>query len=219
MVTRSELLKLLGSDFKRFVYDNFLAFGSLVFTKTGTAQETKLLHEIKLATGVLANSTLKMRYNNNIFNPWYSEAYFHLHLNSMKDVFAFFGFKEGVNDPTSVMTENHVGIMVENGKMYFSSADGNNQQKVEITGVDMTTDFIYKISGSKLYTFPLPQIIPYFDTFRIITPDRIWRMRQNNSTYRPDDTVYHCMFFIENTTGSEKFFKIKKFVYGEEYAD
>lgn len=219
MVTRSELLELLSSDFKRFIYDPFLTAESLVFTKTGTAQETRLLHELKLATGVMANSTLKCRYNNNIFNPWYSEAYWHLHLNSMKDVFAFFGFKEGVGNPTSVMTENHIGIIVEDGKMFFSSADGDNQQKVEITGIDMTTDFIYKITKSRLYTFPLPQIVPYFDEFRIITPDRVWSLRQDNSTYLFDDTVYHCMFFIENLVGSDKFFKIKKFVYGEQYAD
>lgn len=219
MVTWRETLNLLSTDFKRFIYDPFLSTENLIFTKTGTADETRMLHELKLSTGLLEGSTLKLRYNNNIFNPWYSEAYFHVILNSMKDVFVFFGFKETVEDPTSVMVENHIGVMVENEKLYFSSANGSYQQKVEVSGIDMTTDFIYKIVGSKLYTFPLPQIIPYFDTFHIITPDRVWSLKQDNSTYPPEDSVYNCVFFIKNTVGIEKFIKLKKFVYGEEYAD
>lgn len=219
MTTKWELLDLLSTSFKRFLYDPFLSTENMILTKTGTADESRLLHDLKLSTGILEGSTLKLRYNNNIFNPWYSEAYFHLHLNSMKNVFAFFGFKESVGDPASLMTENHVGVILENEKVYFSTGDGKSQQKVEISGLNATSDYLYKIVGSKLYTFPFPQIIPYMDTFRIITPDRIWTLRQHNTTFVPEDQIYYCIYFIKNLVGEDKFIRSRKFIYGEEYAD
>ncbi|MEM2614620.1 MAG: hypothetical protein QXO15_10450 [Nitrososphaerota archaeon] len=212
-------MELLSTGFNKFLYDNFNSTESLIFTRTGSAEEEKRLMDLTLKTGIMANSTLKARYNMNIFNICYGKAYFNLYVNSVKDVFAFFGFKVTPEDPTSTMTEEHAGVMIENGKLYFSTANGSNQQKSEIIGINPTRDMIYKIEYDKLYTFPLPQTIPYFDTFHIIPQDRIWTLRQQNSTFPPKDTSYYCVFFIKNLVGKDKFIKIKKFVYGERYVD
>jgi len=227
MVTRDELLELLATDFNKFIYDDFnyiqnwrlFSAPGLTFAKTGSAEEDIKLLQMRMNTGIQANSTLFGYYNYNIFNPMYGKAYFHLQLSSMKNIFVFFGFKETLDLPTSAMTEKHIGIMVENNKMYLSSSDGTTQQKVEIVGLDMTRDNIYRIENDKLYTYPFPYYSPYLDNVRLITPDRIWTMRQQNSTYPPDDTAYYCCFFIKNLTGADAYINVKKFIYGEEYAD
>lgn len=219
MVTREDLLELLATSFNKFMFDNFSSTEALIFTKTGTAEVDKRWGDLTLNTGILENSTLKARYNMNLFNICYGQAYFNLYFNSIKDVFGFFGFKITPENPTSTMTEEHAGVMIENGKVYFSTSNGSRQQKVEITGIDPTRDMVYKIEYDKLFTFPLPQKIPYFDTFHIITPDRVWTLRQQNSTYPPKDTSYYCMFFIKNLVGLNKFLKVKKFIYGERYVD
>ena len=231
MVTRDELVELLATGFSRFLYDNFLSTESIVLTKTGTSSETKRIMELELSTGILSNSTIKARYNYNIFNPIYSSACFRLQFSDTANVRAFFGFKETANDPifgaVGSMVEYHAGVFVEpdiltpalGTKMYWSTGDGTSQQKVEILGVDITRDMIYKIQGQKLSTFPLPQVIPYFDTFRLITPDRIWTLRQDNSSVLPYDTNYYIMFFLENLENLDKNVRIKSLTYGEEYAD
>jgi hypothetical protein len=142
-----------------------------------------------------------------------------MQFSSAKNIFAFVGFKEYPEDPQSQMTENHSGIIVENKKLYFSTGNGKFQQKVEILGIDITRDFVYKIKYNELHTCPLPQIIPYLDTFRIITPDRVWTMNQKNSTYPPGDTGYYFMVFLKNLTNEDKFINLKSFVYLQEYAD
>jgi hypothetical protein len=209
----------LARRYNRFFYDTFLSTERLIFTKTLTAIETKRLGELKLSTGVMANSTIKMRYDYNIFNIFYGEAIIRMQFSSAKNIFAFVGFKEYPEDPKSQMAENHSGIIVENEKLYFSTGNGKFQQKVEIVGIDITRDFVYKIKYNELHTCPLPQIIPYMDTFRIITPDRIWTMNQKNSTYPPSDTGYYFIVFLKNLTNEDKFINLKSFVYLQEYAD
>ena len=231
MVTRDELMELLASGFNRFIYDNFNSTESVVLTKTGTAAETKRIMELKLSTGILANSTIKARYNYNIFSPVYGSAFFRLQFSDTIDIKAFFGFKETSDSPifgsVGSMVEYHSGVTLEpdimtpalGTKMYFTTGDGVSQQKVEILGIDSTHDFIYKIQWNKLSTLPLPQIIPYFDEFRIITPDRVWTLNQANDSVLPFDTSYYVMFYLENLSNDERNVRIKSFVYGEEYAD
>jgi hypothetical protein len=149
----------------------------------------------------------------------------------MADCKAFFGFKEssaGIDWLDAVqIKESSSGLMIDGGKLYAytsrKTAEGPpatySQQKTEITGIDATRDFIYKIEFNKFSTQPLPQVIPYFDGFRIITPDRIWTLNQTNGTYPPEDIIHYLYFEIKNNTGANKFLKIKAVAIGEEYAD
>jgi hypothetical protein len=66
---------------------------------------------------------------------------------------------------------------------------------------------------------PLPQIIPYFDTFRIISPDRIWTTKATNSTSPPEDVAHYFMFYITNTVATNKEMTLRHLTYLEEYAD
>lgn len=209
--------------YNRFFDERFLSSERWIFTKTKTAFEDVKLGEMKLSTGVMAESTIKARYDYNIFNIVYGTAYLRFQFTSIKDVFAFIGFKEGVSDPTFEMTENHAGIFINNGKIYFSTGRtrGNitEQKKVELSGVDPLRDFIYKIEHYKLSTCPLPQIIPYMDTFRVITPDRIWTLNASNAEVMPEDTAYNFIIYLKNLVNMEKILKVKFFTYIEEYAD
>lgn len=223
MVEMSELLELLATKFNRFMFDNFQSTEQINSAVTGTAEVTGNLFELKLNTGVLSLSTAKAYYAMNWFNPVYSTLDLRLYLNSMENLFLFCGFMEGLEEPTSVMLNSHAGLMVENGKLYFSTARTtpqiSGQQKTEISGADMTKDFIYKIENDKLSTFPLPQIIPYFDNFRIITPDRIWTLKATNGNYGPWDEVHYLVFYLKNLVGAQKILRVKAVTYGEEYAD
>ena len=222
-IDKFEFLDMLATKFNKFLFDNFNSSENLNIAAVGTGEVTPALFDLDLRTGYLANSSALAYYSTPWFNPVYATLIIRAYLGSMADCFAFFGFKEGSNPPTFDMTESHAGIMLSGGKMYFSTArttdELTGQQRVEITGFDMTRDFIYKIEFNKLSTQPLPQVIPYFDGFRIITPDRIWTLKQTNSTYPPWDEVHYLMFYIKNTTGADKFLKIKALTYGEEYAD
>jgi len=227
MITRDEVLELLATSFNRFLFDNFQSTEQINNAVTGTGEVVPNLLDMTLDTGMQANSTAKIYYAMNWFNPVYSKLYLRLYAKSISDVFAFIGFKESLSDPTSTMTESHAGLMIYNSKLYFSTGrklivNGNlvqGQQKTEITGMDITKDFIYKIENNKLSTQPLPQRIPYFDGFRIITPDRIFSLRAENGTFPPLDEVHYLTAFIKNTTGTGRFIKIKTLTYGEEYAD
>jgi len=219
MITRAELMELLATGFNRFMYDQFLSTEQINSATTGSGVVTPRIMELEINTGIAANSTARCYYNTPWFNPVYSTAYFRFYLKEMSNVFAFIGFKENTAEPTFNMTQSHSGIMCYNGKMYFSTANGTNQKRVEITGIDMTKDMIYKIEYNKLSTFPLPQIIPYFDTFRIITPDRIWTLKQTNETSKPKDEVHYLLLYIKNNATAEKYLRLKSITYGEEYAD
>jgi len=231
MVTNQEIMEALAVGFNRFLYDDFRTLDGVAITKTGTAAETARVLDFKLSSGIMANSTIKVRYNYNIFNPTYADAYFRVQFSDTENIKAFFGFKETSDAPifgdVGTMVEYHVGVTIEpdiknallGPKMYFSTGDGTSQQKVEILGIDATRDMIYKISGHELSTYPLPQVIPYFDNFRLITPDRVWTKKQDNSSVLPFDTTYYMMFYLKNLTNEEKNVRIKSVTYGEEYAD
>lgn len=231
MVDMNELLELLATKFNRFLFDNFYSTENLNSAVTGTGEVSSKIFELGLNTGVLASSTAKAYYNLNLFNPVYSNLYLRFYLNSMADCKVFIGFKESIADVDWLdgvqIKESSSGLMIENGKLYAYSSRMTaagppavySQQKTEIGGIDVTKDFIYKIINEKFSTLPLPQVIPYFDGFRIITPDRIWTLRASNGTNPPEDKVHYLVFCIKNTTGAEKILRIKNLTYGEEYAD
>jgi len=231
MATKEELIDLIATGFNKFLYDDFRSLDSLDFTKSGTAIESAEVLNFKLSTGILANSSIKARYNYNIFDIMHGTAYFHLQLNENNNTQMFFGFKETTAPPVfgvaGSMIEYHVGVTIEpdiltpslGPKIYFTTGDGINQQKVEILGIDVTRDYIYKIQGNKLYTMPLPEIIPYFNSFRILDTNRVWTLRQENSDAMPFDTSYFIMFYLNNLTDEERNVRIKALTYGEDYAD
>lgn len=219
----SEFLQELQQKYNHFLVDNFYSTSNLeeVVTQTGTV--SKELFELLLSTGVQSGSTSKVYYNKNRFNPHYSKAYFRVKFSELTNAFAFIGFKKTTGDPTWDMTESHSGLMLHSGKIYLStgSEEGINdeQQRIEISGIDMTKDLIIMIEKNKLFSMPLPQVIPYLDTFRIISPDRVWRLKVTNSTTPPEDVTHYIMFYIENTTNNNKEVLLRHFCYEEEYAD
>ena len=239
MIDKWELLDLLATKFKLFMYDNFLSTDQINSAVTGTASVSNKAFKLQLNTGSLAKSKAKIYYNNNLFNPIYSTAMFRARLNSISDLRAFFGFKESSADVnwggTPEIAESSSGFMIDDGKIYAYTSrltdegppPAYSEQKTELTGLrltsnlypDVTRDFIFKIVNYNFYTFPLPQVIPYFDGFRITTPDRIWTLGTGNTTYPPEDKAHYLFACIENMTGVDKYLKFSHVTYAEEYAD
>jgi len=223
MEITSELIQELQAKYNHFLIDNFYSTENLVEVVTQTGVVTKELFELLLSTGVLQDSTVKVYYNKNRFNPHYSKAYFRVKFSVLADAFAFIGFKKETGDPTWDMTESHSGLMLHEGKIYLSTANEEGvsftQQRTEISGIDMTKDLIIMIEKNKLSTMPMPQVIPYLDTFRIIAADRVWTLKVTNNTSPPEDLTHYIMFFISNTTNNNKEVTFRHFIYEEEYAD
>lgn len=223
MELTDELIEELQSKYNCFLIDQFYSTENMVEVVTQTGSVTRELFELLLTTGVQQNSTAKIYYNKNRFNPHYSKAYFRLSFLELTDTFAFIGFKKTTGDPTWVMTESHSGLMLKDGKIYLSTANelgvNHTQQRTEISGLDLTKDMIIKIEKNKLSSMPLPQIIPYFDTFNIIALDRVWTLKVTNSTSPPEDLTHYIMFFMSNTTNNNKEVTLRHFMYEEEYAD
>jgi len=223
MEITSELIEELQRKYNCFLIDQFYSTERLVETITQTAEISKELFQLLLSTGIQEGSTAKVYYDLNRFNPHYSKAYFRLNLTSIKDVLGFIGFKLTTGDPTYNMTESHSGLLIYNDRIYFSTGNeigtSVGYQNTEISGIDLTRDFIIQIEKNKLSTMPLPQIVPYFDTFRIISPDRIWTLKVTNSTYPPEDVAHYFMYFLKNETNEDRRLTLRHFCYTEEYAD
>ena len=223
MEITSEMIDELQKKYNCFLIDQFYSTEHLIEAVTQTGSVSREIFQLQLSTGIQANSTAKVYYDLNRFNPHYSKAFFRLTFTDIKDTLAYIGFKLTYADPTYNMTETHSGLLIYNNKIYLTT--GNEigttvgYQNTEISGIDLTKDFIIQIEKNKLSTCPLPQIIPYFDTFRIISPDRIFTLKATNSTYPPQDVVHYIMFFIKNSTNEDKRLTLRHFCYLEEYAD
>lgn len=218
-----DLVQELQRKYNVFLIDNFYSTEHLSEVKTQTGSVTRELFSLLLNTGIQANSTVKLYYDLNRFNPHYSKAFIRLTLSSVKDVFVYIGFKKLYGDSTYNMTESHSGLLIYSNKVYLSTGNEigvtSGYQNTEISGLDLTRDYILMIEKNKISFMPLPQIIPYFDTFRIISPDRVWTLKATNATYPPEDLTHYWMFFIKNLTNEEKTVRIRHFCYLEEYAD
>ena len=223
MEITEEFIEELQSRYNQFLIDNFYSTGRLNEVVTQTAYSTKEVFQLRMCTGIQANSTVKLYYDLNRFNPYYSKAYFRLTLSDIKDIFAFVGFKVSYGDPTFNMTESHSGLMIYNNKVYFSTGNQigvvTGYQNTEISGVDLTKDMIIKLDGKKIYSMPLPQVVPYLDTFRIISADRVWTQKALNATSPPEDVTHYIVFFLKNLTNEDKRLTLKHFIYLEEYPD
>lgn len=223
MEITSEMIEELQKKYNCFMVDQFYSTERLQEVITQTAEITKEIFQLQLKTGIQEGSTAKVYYDLNRFNPHYSKAYFRVRFTSIEDIFAFVGFKKGYSDPALTDVASHVGLLINDGKVYLSTGNeigvATGYQNTEISGVDLTLDFIIRVENNKLSSLPLPQVIPYFDTFRIISPDRIWTLKATNSTHPPEDVVHYIMFFIKNEVNEDKRMILRHFCYAEEFAD
>jgi len=206
-------------DLKIYFYDMFLSSEMLTEELTLEAYNVYDLGEIQMSTGIQANSTSNIYYERKEFNPRYSELTIKLRLDSVDDVFAFFGFRSNNTDPTASMTESHIGIMIESGKVYVSSADDDHQQKTEIISLDMTKLYEFKFLYDKLYIKPLPYLVEELGLPVVMDTSRKWGLLQQNSTYPPLNQMHFIEFFIKSTTNTEKNIYLNRVIYKEEYPD
>lgn len=218
-----DVMEELQKKYNCFLIDQFYSTERLNEVVTQTAGISKEIFQLLLSTGIQEGSTAKVYYDLNRFNPWYSKAYFRVRLNNVSDTFAFVGFKKSFSDPAIDDVESHSALIINDGKLYLSTGNeigvATGYQNTEISGIDLTRDFIIMIEKNRLSTMPLPQVIPYMDTFRIISPDRVWTLKVTNSTSPPEDVVHYIMFFIKNETNEDKIMTLRHFCYLEEYAD
>ena len=218
-----DVVQELQKKYNLWLLDNFYSTEHMneVITQTGTI--SKELFQVILDTGVQESSTVKAYYDLNRFNPHYSKAFFRVNFDSISDITAFVGFKKYYTDPAYDDTESHSGLLVYNGNLYLSSGNelgvSTGYQNTLISGIDLTRDFIIQIEKNRLFSMPLPQVVPYFDTFRIISPDRVWTLKVTNSSYPPEDLTHYILFYIENHVNEVKKMTLKHFCYLEEYAD
>ncbi|MHA1228363.1 MAG: hypothetical protein ACTSPV_16645 [Candidatus Hodarchaeales archaeon] len=202
MVTKDEFIEDFGVKNNYWILENFQSTEQINTAVTQTAVINPLLHEFTLRTGVQEGSEARAYYERNIFNPVYAKALFRLYMNDMKDCFAFFGFKQSNSAPTYNMAESHVGFMVNDGVLYFSSArddvDNPGQQRQPIVNIDIEEQL------------GLPVVVPV---------TRKWSQPLTNGTYPPEDRMHHLLFYIKNNVGKDKYLRVRKLVYWEDYAD
>jgi len=204
-------------NLRYYLHDNFLTSEQFkILTQEDAYMENKTC-ELKLGTGLKESGSILLSYDNPIFNPKYGELLVKLRLTSKDDVVAYWGFKQNLTEPTETMIESHAGFLLINGKLYATTGNGSNQQKVQIQGLDLTKFYEYKIVYNKFYLAPLPEVLTYLGTPIIKKVPYEFRLLQTNSTYPPKDQVHYLVFFIKNTTATEKLLYLTKLIYKEKY--
>jgi len=206
-------------DLKYWIFDNFLSTEHLEINTTNSGSVGKKIHELKLSTGAISESVVRVNYDYPIFNPRYSELVIKARLNTKENVIAYLGFMDSIQEPSENMTFSHAGFLIINNKIYVTSADGYYQQKAEIVGLDITKPHEFKIKFNEFYIKPLPYVISYLGLPYIESVKREWELIQKNTTYYPEDKVHYIVFYLKNTTTEEKFMYVEKIIYKEEYPD
>jgi len=210
-------------DYKIIFFDCFLTSEMIDFTFAVNGYANKKLTNISLSTGVGEGGSVLMSYNKAAFNPTYGELVFKLSFNSKENVKAFLGFRSNLTEPTSVMTESHSGIFVEQvgekTKVYYTTANEESQQKVEIVTLDITKVYEFKIAGNQLYYRPVPEVVQYLGLPHVEPGSREWKLIQSNDTYPPKDNLHYITFYIKNTTNDEKIINLNKISYKEVHPD
>ena len=213
-----------AEDLKTFLYDNFYSTEHIELTTIATGFLYNFLGEMRLTTGSTASSWCMTNYDIASFNPLYAEAVWKLYVNTMDGCFAFWGFKESLSAPTFDMIESHAGFMIYDGKLYASVADGDEQQRVEIIGVDARRVENYKIAYNAFFVEPLPAVeeslgLPGFlTTFPSIK--REWVEMTRLSNYPPQNQVHYIVQYIENgKNNADKKLTLNRFIYREVFAD
>ena len=195
---------------------------------TGTGFLDVKQFQMMMETGIAANSSIMINYNIPYFNPLYGEAVWKCYMNSMDNCFAFFGYKETTATPippsVGPMVESHAGFIIDEGKLYASVADGTEQQKVEIIGIDTTRVENFKINYNRFYIEALPQVeselgIPgVLTTFPLIKRKFVEVTQLSN--YPPINQVHYIVHYISNQTNNlNKRIYFNRFIYKEVYAD
>jgi len=117
------------------------------------------------------------------------------------------------------MTESHAGFMVNDGKLYVSVSDGDTQQRIELVGIDLTRVQNYKIEYNKFYIMPLPKTEISLGLPKILSVDRVWKLKTTLSNFPPENVVHYIVQYIKNSVNTNKVIKFNRFIYKEVYAD
>ena len=217
-----------AEDLKTFLYDNFYSTEHIELTTIATGFLYNLFGEMRLTTGTTASSTCMTNYDIASFNPLYSEAVWKGYVDSMDNCFAFFGFKESLAAPTFDMTESHAGFMIyddgNGGKIYASVADGTEQQRVELIGIDAARVENYKVAYNAFFVEPLPAVETSLGLPGVLTTfpyiKREWVEMTRLTNYPPKNEVHYIVQYIENGKNNlNKILTLNRFIYSEVYAD
>ena len=213
-----------AEDLKTYIYDNFYSTEHIELTTTVTGFLYNLIGEMRLTTGVTTGSSCMTNYDIANFNPLYAKAVWKCYTNSMDNCFAFWGFKESLSAPTFDMTESHAGFMIEDGKLYASVADGDEQQRVEIIGVDARRVENYKIEYNRFFVEPLPAVEVSLGLPGVLTTfpyiKREWVEITQLTNYPPTNNVHYIVQYIENGKNNlNRILTFNRFIYSEVYAD
>ena len=213
-----------AEDLNIFLYDNFYSTEHIELTTTVTGFLLNKIFEMKLTTGTTLSSTCMTNYDTPNFNPLYGEAVWKCFSSSMDDCFIFWGFKESLAEPTFDMSESHAGFMVEDGKLYASVADGTEQQRVEIIGVDVVRVENYKINYNRFFVQPLPLVEEQLGLPGVLTTfptiNREWVEITQLSNFPPENKTHYIVQYINNGKNNlDKQFTLNRFIYKEVYAD
>jgi len=212
-----------AEDLKIFLFDNFYSTEHIENLALITGFLYNKISKMTLSTGVTQNSVCMTNYDEANFNPLYAEAVWKCFVNSMDDHFAFWGFKETLTEPTFDMTESHSGFMIEDGKIYASVADGTEQQRVELIGIDARRVENYKISYNRFFVQPLPAVEEQLGLPGVLTTfpsiKREWVEMTQLTNYPPLNSVHYIVQYIKNSINADKRITFNKFIYREVYAD
>ena len=213
-----------AEDLKTYIYDNFYSTEHIESTTAVTGFLYNLIGEMRLTTGVTTGSSCMTNYDIANFNPLYAEAVWKCYASSMDNCFMFWGFKESLSAPTFEMTESHAGFMVEDGKLYASVADGDEQQRVELVGIDVRRVENYKIAYNRFFIEPLPAVEESLGMPGVLTTfpyiKREWVEMTQLTNYPPQNQVHYIVQYIENGKNNlNKILTFNRFIYSEVYAD
>lgn len=227
MVSPDDLMKLLAVDSKIFFHENFHTHDHITEAPTGSGEISITPRSMLLQTQLIANSTCRTNYVSELYNPRYSRTLIRLRLNSMEDVFAYWGLKTTIADPTWQMTVSNAGFMLYDGKLYAVTGDSGtpsaNYRTVQIGDIDATRDLLYEIRDYDFRWYSIPLLEPYLD--ELIEPElekirfRKWSNKYSCATVQPLNQVHYLMFFIKNLTNANKYLEVKSVTYHEEYSD
>lgn len=219
MLTRAELVELMGTTQTRYFHDNFKNIDHINQAVTQTGYIDAKMHDLKLETGVQSASTARIYYTNPIYNPKYSILQIKARMSSIQDVTAFFGFNTTTTYASAPPALKIAGILITGGVVHAITGNGDDHVTTPLTDVDLTDNWLFKIEFDKFSTRPLPVVYPYFDGLRIEKPTRAWSVAAQHGYLQPENEYHYIIAQIANTTGADKVLELKHITYSEEYAD
>jgi len=219
MLTRAELVELMGTTQTRYFHDNFKTVDHISTAVEQTGVVNADMHDFKLETGIQNGSVARFYYTNPIYNPKYSILQMKVRMSSMQDCFAFFGFCSALTPSTPPAAQSISGIWVYDGVVNFFTNNNIGHRFTPFPDIDLTNNWLFKIEYDKLHTRPLPIVYPYFDGIRVEKPTREWSLASQHANYVPENQYHYIIGLISNLTGADKVLEFKHITYSEEYAD